>query len=62
MVWSGSRHWSLHICNHEFKVPPAAMKRVADAQESLRLQFAEHICKGEMTSEMPRLGTDKTRS
>jgi hypothetical protein len=32
-------------CNREFKVPLSAMKRVADAQESLRIQFAEHKCK-----------------
>ena len=35
------------LCSREFKVPMTAMKRVADAQESLRLQFAEHKCKGE---------------
>jgi hypothetical protein len=34
-------------CNREFKVPLTAMKRVADAQESLKLQFAEHQCEGE---------------
>ncbi|MGA2645519.1 MAG: hypothetical protein ABSF15_12450 [Candidatus Sulfotelmatobacter sp.] len=31
-------------CNREFKVPLAALKRVADAQEDLRVQFAEHQC------------------
>jgi len=31
-------------CNREFEVPITAMKRVADAQESLRVQFAEHQC------------------
>ena len=35
------------ICNQEFKVPLTAMKRVADAQESLKIQFAEHQCEGE---------------
>ena len=35
------------LCNREFKVPMTAMKRVADAQESLRVQFAEHTCKCE---------------
>jgi hypothetical protein len=39
------------FCNRQFKVPLTAMKRVADAQESLRLQFTEHKCKGEMASE-----------
>jgi hypothetical protein len=34
-------------CNREFKVPMTAMKRVADAPESLKLQFAEHQCEGE---------------
>ena len=38
------------FCNREFKVPLTAMNRVADAQESLRLQFTEHKCKGEMES------------
>jgi hypothetical protein len=32
------------ICNREFKVPITAMKRVADAKENLRVQFAEHRC------------------
>ena len=31
-------------CGREFKVPQASMKRVADSQESLRVQFAEHQC------------------
>jgi hypothetical protein len=31
-------------CNRQFKVPMTAMRRVADAQESLRLQFSEHKC------------------
>lgn len=35
------------ICNREFKVPMTAMKRVADAQENLRVQFAEHRCKSD---------------
>lgn len=39
------------LCNREFKVPMTAMKRVADAQESLRIQFAEHKCKREDTSQ-----------
>lgn len=33
------------FCNLQFKVPMAAMKRVVDAQESLRKQFAEHTCR-----------------
>jgi hypothetical protein len=33
------------LCSSQFKVPATAMKRVADAQESLRVQFTEHKCK-----------------
>ena len=32
------------LCNREFKVPLASTKRVTDAQENLKLQFAEHEC------------------
>jgi hypothetical protein len=35
------------VCSREFKVPMTAMKRVADAQEALRLQFAGHTCDSE---------------
>jgi hypothetical protein len=31
-------------CKREFKVPVGALKRLIDAQESLRLQFSEHVC------------------
>jgi hypothetical protein len=31
-------------CNREFKVPLTALKRVLEAQEYLRRQFAEHKC------------------
>lgn len=31
-------------CDLQFKVPTTALKRVADAQESLRKQFVEHKC------------------
>jgi len=31
-------------CNRQFKVPLPDLKRVGDAQESLRIQFAEHRC------------------
>lgn len=33
------------LCQREFGVPLAALKRVAVAQESLRVQFTEHKCK-----------------
>jgi hypothetical protein len=35
------------FCNRQFKVLMTAVKRVADAQESLRVQFTEHRCKRE---------------
>jgi hypothetical protein len=35
------------VCNRQFKVPLSATKRVADAQESLRVQFTEHKCKSD---------------
>jgi hypothetical protein len=35
------------FCNRQFKVPMTAMKWVADAQESLRIQFAGHKCSTE---------------
>ena len=31
-------------CDRQFTVPVAALKRVADAQQSLSLQFAQHDC------------------
>jgi hypothetical protein len=33
-------------CGREFKVPLRLLKRTSDAQESLRKQFAEHVCAG----------------
>jgi hypothetical protein len=39
------------LCNREFKVHMNAMKRVADAQKSLRVQFGQHKCKGEDANE-----------
>jgi peroxiredoxin len=33
------------VCNREFTVPLTVLKSVADAQERLRVQFAEHKCK-----------------
>jgi hypothetical protein len=33
------------LCNREFTVPVTAIKRLADAQESLKLQFDQHQCK-----------------
>ncbi len=32
------------LCHREFRVPLNSMKQVGDAQESLRVQFAEHKC------------------
>jgi hypothetical protein len=33
------------VCVRSFTVPLPALKRVADAQESLKVQFAGHKCK-----------------
>src|ERR1700682_4542658 len=38
------------FCDRLFYVPLTALKRVANAQESLRVQFAEHRCKSETGS------------
>ena len=46
------------LCNREFDVPLTAMRRVADAQESLRKQFTEHKC-AELASDTVN-PTDKT--
>jgi hypothetical protein len=43
-------------CNREFKVPLTAMKRVTDAQESLRVQFTEHECKGDVAPDTAASG------
>lgn len=32
------------LCRREFKVPLSSLSRLNDAQESLRIQFAEHTC------------------
>jgi hypothetical protein len=37
------------LCDRQFTVPVTAIKRVADAQESLKVQFAEHQCDGMAT-------------
>jgi hypothetical protein len=36
------------VCDRSFTVPLPAIKRVADAQESLRVQFTEHKCSERM--------------
>jgi hypothetical protein len=41
------------LCNREFKVPLSAIERLADSQESLRLQFSAHKCKSGAASETP---------
>jgi hypothetical protein len=38
-------------CNRQFKTRLDSMKRVADAQESLRVQFTEHKCEREDASQ-----------
>jgi hypothetical protein len=42
------------LCNQEFKVPLSALKRVADAQENLTLQFADHECKTDVDGPAPK--------
>ena len=37
-------------CGREFKVPLTALNRVAEAQQSLQLQFAGHTCEDLDTS------------
>jgi len=37
-------------CSREFKVPLTALNRVAEAQQSLQLQFVGHTCEGLDTS------------
>jgi hypothetical protein len=44
MAWDGPAIGVCTDCNRQFKVPMTAMRRVADAQESLRLQFFGHKC------------------
>jgi hypothetical protein len=39
------------LCNRQFTVPMTAITRVADAQEALRLQFTQHKCEREDTSQ-----------
>jgi len=34
-------------CRREFKVPLVLLKQITYAQESLRKQFAEHVCPDE---------------
>jgi hypothetical protein len=36
-------------CDREFKVPLTALNRVAEAQQSLHLQFAGHTCEVQIT-------------
>ena len=40
------------FCNREFKVPLAAAKRVADAQQNLQQQFAGHKCIDENSTQL----------
>jgi hypothetical protein len=32
------------VCDRQFKVPMTSLKSLVDAQDSLRVQFAEHKC------------------
>lgn len=50
MTWNGPAIRICTFCNRQVKVPTIARKRVADAQETQRLQFAAHKCGREQTS------------
>jgi hypothetical protein len=50
------------LCNRQFKAPMTATKRVADAQENLRVQFAGHKCNAEDSGQAAvDAGTEATR-
>lgn len=38
-------------CGREFKVPLVLLKQITNAHESLRKQFAEHVCPDEAETE-----------
>jgi hypothetical protein len=38
------------VCTQQFKVPLTALNRVAEAQQSLQMQFAGHKCAREKAS------------
>jgi len=40
-------------CAREFKVPLCQLSRASEAQESLRIQFAEHKCPSQDENEAP---------
>jgi hypothetical protein len=50
VTWRAPAVGVCSVCNQEFKVPLTFEKRVADAQESLRVQFAKHKGKPEYAS------------
>ena len=41
------------LCGRQFAVPLASLAKVADATESLRVQFVEHNCRREDASRNP---------
>ena len=42
-------------CARDFKVPLALLKQITNAQESLRKQFAEHVCPDEAKGKSPEV-------
>ena len=46
------------LCSREFKVPMNALKRTAEAQESLQEQFDRHKCEPRDSSEGARVPAD----
>jgi len=41
------------LCKREFKVPLSCLSRLDQAQESLRVQFAEHKCETNAARDRP---------
>jgi hypothetical protein len=60
--WIGNAIGACTYCSRQFKVPVGSMSHLADAQESLRVQFVEHKCEREDASHaaarIVREGTD----
>lgn len=42
------------LCKREFKVPLSSLSRLDQAQESLRVQFAEHKCETNAACDSPK--------
>jgi hypothetical protein len=47
------------LCDRQFKVSMVALRRLQDAQQSLRVQFAEHTCNREMGNQRQEIDEDE---